>query len=310
MNILLLGHTGQVGWELQRALAPLGHVITCGRHPTSDLALDLGLDLTPGHLANVVDRAQPQLIVNAAAYTAVDRAESEPELARLMNTTLPCVLADRARALGVPLVHYSTDYVFDGSGSHARTETEATGPLNVYGHTKLAGEEGIRASGCTHLILRTSWVYAARGDNFARTMLRLAAEQKTLQVINDQVGAPTGADLLADITAHACRQLLANSSLSGTYHCSAAGATTWFDYACWVLTRAKERAKERAQAQGHSLEAAPGAVQAVTSGAYAAAAQRPLNSRLCCQLLQQTFGVHLPAWQTGVDRLLAEILGG
>jgi dTDP-4-dehydrorhamnose reductase len=291
MNILLLGHTGQVGWELQRALAPLGAVVTGGRHATSMVKLNL---LSPSSLALELNRLKPDLIVNAAAYTAVDKAETEPEQARLLNTQLPGLLADRASALGIPLVHYSTDYVFDGSGSQARSETDPTGPLNVYGQTKLAGEDLIRASGSAHLILRTSWVYA-------RTMLRLANERDTLQVIDDQIGAPTGADLLADVTAHACRKLLLENSISGTYHCAAQGETSWFGYANFVLNWAR--------AHGHKLRAGPGSVVAVRSDAYASAAKRPLNSLLETQHLRRTFGIQLPAWELGVERTLAEILG-
>jgi dTDP-4-dehydrorhamnose reductase len=298
MNILLLGSQGQVGWELQRALAPLGTVLACGHHRGAALQADLS---APATLAALVERVQPGLIVNAAAYTAVDRAESEPALAHAVNAEAPGELARCAAALSVPLVHYSTDYVFDGSGEHARREADATGPLNVYGRTKLAGEEAIRASGCTHLILRTSWVYAARGGNFARTMLRLAAEREALNVIDDQIGAPTGAELLADVTAHAVRRLRADAGTSGTYHCAAAGFTSWHGYA--------RHAIEQARSRGQALKVAPDAVRAVPTTAYPTPAARPLNSRLDTRLLQQTFGLHLPPWQQGVDRMLAEVLG-
>ncbi len=298
MNILLLGSNGQVGWELQRALAPLGAVVACGHHSGAALQADLS---APATLAALVESVQPALIVNAAAYTAVDRAESEPGLAHAVNAASPAELARCAAARGVPLVHYSTDYVFDGSGEHARRETDATGPLNVYGRTKLEGEDAIRASGCRHLILRTSWVYAARGGNFARTMLRLAAERDSLNVIDDQIGAPTGADLLADVTAHAARSLLLDARVSGTYHCAAAGFTSWHGYAHHVI--------ERARAQGQALKVAPGAVRRIATSAYPTPARRPLNSRLDTRALQQVFGLHLPPWQQGVDRMLAEVLG-
>jgi dTDP-4-dehydrorhamnose reductase len=295
VNILLLGPNGQVGWELQRALAPLGQVVACSRasNPAADLS-------TPEALAALMDRVQPGLVVNAAAHTAVDKAESEPDLAHAINAAAPGVLARSAAARGVPLVHYSTDYVFDGSGSHARHEDEPTGPLSVYGRTKLAGEAAIRASGCSHLILRTSWVYAARGGNFARTMLRLAAERDTLSVINDQMGAPTGAELLADVTAHAVRRLLADASVSGTYHCAAAGCTSWHGYAQHVI--------QRAHALGRPLKASADTVRAIPTSAYPTPAQRPLNSRLDCSRLQAAFGLHLPPWQTGIDRMLDEVL--
>jgi dTDP-4-dehydrorhamnose reductase len=197
-------------------------------------------------------------------------------------------------------VHYSTDYVFDGSGDQPRDESAATGPLSVYGRTKLEGEDLIRASGCSHLILRTSWVYAARGGNFARTMLRLAAERDTLQVICDQVGAPTGADLLADVTAHAVRRLQAEPQLAGTYHCVAGGHTHWHDYARYVIEWARER--------GVPIKVAPDAIRPIATSAYPTPAQRPLNSRLATAKLQSAMGLHLPHWQAGVQRMLAEVL--
>ena len=297
MKILLLGCNGQVGWELQRSLLPLGDVIACDFDSQGDLRADFS---APETLAALVQRVRPGLVVNAAAHTAVDKAESEPELAYALNAAAPGVLAREAKALGVPLVHYSTDYVFDGSGSDPRSEESATGPLSVYGRTKLEGELQIRASGCTHLILRTSWVYAARGGNFARTMLRLAAERDTLNVIDDQIGAPTGADLLADVTAHAARSLLHKPSLSGTYHCVAAGETSWFAYAHLVI--------EWARSHGHAIKLQPGELQPIPTSAYPTPARRPLNSRLNTAKLQQTFGLALPRWEAGVERMLAEVL--
>jgi dTDP-4-dehydrorhamnose reductase len=297
MKILLLGKSGQVGWELQRALAPLGELVACDFDTPGVLRADFS---RPDALPALIRAVQPGLIVNAAAHTAVDRAESEPELARAINATAPGVIARTAAALGVPLVHYSTDYVFDGSGDQPRDEDAATGPLSVYGRTKLEGEELIRASGCSHLILRTSWVYAARGGNFARTMLRLAAERESLNVIDDQIGAPTGADLLADVTAHALRRLLADPGVAGTYHCVAGGQTCWYDYARHVI--------EWARAHGQPVKVAPGAVRPVPTSAYPTPARRPLNSRLATHKLQRTFGLALPPWQTGVERMLAEIL--
>ncbi len=295
MRILLLGKTGQVGWELQRALAPLGELVAPDRHG-SGLAADLA---RPEDLGALVDMVRPAVIVNAAAYTAVDRAESEPELARTVNATAPGVLARAAAAVGATLVHYSSDYVFDGSGDSPRSEDDAVGPLNAYGRGKLEGEQLIRASGCRHLILRTGWVYAARGGNFARTMLKLAAERDQLSVIDDQVGAPTGADLLADITAHALRALAEHPDLGGTYHAVASGHTHWFGYARHVI--------EAARALGRPIRVEPGAIVPVPSSAYATAARRPLNSRLDTARLQQAFNLRLPPWQDGVDRLLHEI---
>jgi dTDP-4-dehydrorhamnose reductase len=299
VRILLLGSRGQVGWELQRALAPLGELTALDRRGTGPWQADLS---QPERLAPMLDALAPQLIVNAAAHTAVDRAESEPGLAHAINAAAPGELARWAAAHDATLVHYSSDYVFDGSGHTARSEDAPTGPLSVYGRSKLAGEEAIRASGCRHLILRTSWVYAARGGNFARTMLRLAAERDELKVIADQVGAPTGAELLADVTAHALRALAVDPTLAGTYHCAAAGETSWHGYACHVI--------EWARAHGHPVKVAPDAIRAIPTADYPTAAARPLNSRLDTSRLQRAFGLRMPPWQQGVERMLAEVLGG
>ena len=298
LKILLLGKNGQVGWELQRSLAPLGEVLALDRHSTTYCG-----DLTkPEQLAQTVLAYKPDFIVNAAAHTAVDKAESEPELAKLLNTDAPAALAKAAAQVGAWLVHYSTDYVFDGSGTHARHEGEGTGPLSVYGQTKLAGEKAIVASGCKYLIFRTSWVYAARGGNFAKTMLRLAQERDKLTVINDQHGAPTGADLIADVTAHAMRSVLnsQNISFSGAYHIVASGETTWHGYASHVI--------EQAKCIKPDLPIKVAEVVPVPTSAFPTPATRPLNSRLCTAKLQQAFGLVLPPWQQGVDRMLAEIL--
>lgn len=296
MKLLLLGCNGQVGWELQRALAPLGPVIALDFDSEGPHRADFS---QPEALRALVRTLRPDTIVNAAAHTAVDKAESEPELARTLNATAPGVLAEEAAALGATLVHYSTDYVFDGSGEHARTEDDPTGPLSVYGRTKLEGEALIRASGCRHLILRTSWVYAARGANFAKTMLRLAAERDALNVIHDQIGAPTGADLLADVTAHALRALRQDHNLAGTYHCVAGGETSWVDYARHVI--------EWARARGLPIKVASDAIRAIATRDYPTPAQRPLNSRLDTTRLQQRFGLCLPHWRIGADRLLHEL---
>lgn len=295
MKILLLGKNGQVGWQLQRALAPLGEIVALERK-------DAGGDLAdPQGLAAAVRAAKPQVIVNAAAYTAVDKAESEPQLARLINTEAPAALAREAAASGALLVHYSTDYVFDGSGSAPWQESDATGPLNVYGATKLAGEQAIAASGCAHLTFRTSWVYAAHGDNFIKTMLRLAATRERLTVIDDQKGAPTGAELIADVTAHAISQTLQQPAKAGLYHLTAAGEASWFDYAQYVLALAR-------QARPQGVKTAAGGVQPIASSQYPAAARRPLNSRLNTRRLQAAFGLQMPPWQQGVTRVLREIL--
>ncbi len=297
MKILLLGKDGQVGWELQRSLAPLGELVALGRHGADGLCGDLG------HLeglAQTVRQLRPDVIVNAAAHTAVDKAESEPELARTLNALAPGVLALEAKALDALLVHYSTDYVFDGSGAVPRLETDAVAPLSVYGRTKLEGEQRIQASCCRHLIFRTSWVYAARGGNFAKTMLRLAQERESLTVIDDQWGAPTGADLIADVTAHAIRQVVRCPQDAGLYHLVAQGETTWNAYARYVLAQAQ-------QVQP-ALPIQAREVRPVPSSAFPTPAQRPHNSRLDTNKLQATFGLQLPSWQQGVTRMLHEIL--
>jgi dTDP-4-dehydrorhamnose reductase len=296
IKILLLGKNGQVGWELQRSLAPLGEVIALDAR-----SLDYCGDLTSFEgLAQTIREIAPDVIVNAAAYTAVDKAESEPELALAINALAPAVLANEAKRIGAWLVHYSTDYVFDGSGETQRLETDSTAPLSVYGQTKLEGENAIVASGCQHLIFRTSWVYAARGGNFAKTMLKLAQERDALKVINDQIGAPTGADLLADVTAHAIRKALISPEVSGLYHLVASGETSWHGYASFVI--------EHARQAGVEIKVATDAIQAVPTSSFPTPAKRPLNSRLSTKKLQNSFDLTLPTWQSGVTRLLAEIL--
>ncbi|MDE2415078.1 MAG: dTDP-4-dehydrorhamnose reductase [Comamonadaceae bacterium] len=292
MNILLLGKNGQVGWELQRSLAVLGRVTALG-HDEADFT-------QPQAVAATVRAHKPDVIVNAAAHTAVDKAEGEPGHARLLNATTPGLLAEAAAQLGAWLVHYSTDYVFDGSGDRPWTEIDAPAPLSVYGATKLEGEQLIQHSGCRHLILRTSWVYAARGGNFAKTMLRLAQERERLTVIDDQWGAPTGAELLADVTAHALRHLQARPQDGGVYHCAAGGETTWHAYAKWVIEHARKASKA---IKIKATEIAP-----VPTSAFPTPAWRPLNSRLDTHRLQATFGLTLPHWQQGVSRMLTEIL--
>ena len=296
MNILLLGKSGQVGWELQRSLAVLGRV-TALDHDSTEHCGDFA---NPEGVRETVRALRPDVIVNAAAHTAVDKAESEPEIARLLNATTPGVLAEEAARLGAWLVHYSTDYVFDGSGTRPWVETDAPAPLSVYGATKLGGEQHIQQTGCRHLILRTSWVYAARGSNFAKTMLRLGSERERLTVIDDQWGAPTGADLLADVTAHAVRHLQSRPGDGGLYHCVAGGETTWHSYAKYVLEHAR-------QAQP-AIELKATEVAPVPTSAFPTPARRPHNSRLDTTRLQTTFGLVLPPWQQGVARMLTEIL--
>lgn len=297
--ILLLGRNGQVGWELQRSLAPLGELVALDRHST-------GTDGGCGDLNNLeglretVLRLRPTVIVNAAAHTAVDRAEGESDLARRLNALAPGVLAEAAHEVGALMVQYSTDYVFDGSGTAPWREDAATGPLSVYGKTKLDGEHLIAAASNRHLIFRTSWVHAARGNNFARTMLRLAQERDRLTVIDDQFGAPTGAELVADVTAHAIRQTLSDDTCCGTYHLAAAGETTWNGYARFVLDTARSIKPELVI---KAAELVP-----VPTSAFPTATRRPLNSRLDTFRLRDTFALKLPEWQHGVRRMLAEIL--
>ncbi|CAM8667891.1 RfbD dTDP-4-dehydrorhamnose reductase [Comamonadaceae bacterium] len=300
MKILLLGRGGQVGWELQRSLGVLGEVVALD-FDASQNPQGLCGDFTDlAGLERTVEAVQPDVIVNAAAHTAVDKAESEPELARTINALAPAALARAAIKTGAWLIHYSTDYVFDGSGNAAWKETDATGPLSVYGQTKLEGEQAVAA--CPkHLILRTSWVYATRGGNFAKTMLRLAGERDALTVINDQFGAPTSAELLADVTAHAIRSLQTKPELAGLYHCIAAGETTWHGYAQYVL--------ERAATLGLPLKATAEKVAPTATSSYPTPAKRPLNSRLDTTKLQAAFGLRLPHWQDGVKRMLIEIAG-
>ena len=296
MKILLLGKNGQVGWALQRSLAPLGELV----------ALDAQSQIHCGDLSNLAGLAQtvrdvaPDVIVNAAAYTAVDKAESEPVLAHAINALAPGVLAQEAKRCGAWLVHFSTDYVFDGSGKQAWLETDAAAPLSVYGASKLAGEQAIMAAACQHLIFRTSWVYGARGNNFAKTMLKLAQERDSLKVVNDQIGAPTGADLLADVTAHAISTALQQPNVSGLYHLVASGETSWHEYATLVI--------EYARQAGLPIKVVQTAIHAVPSSEFATVAKRPLNSRLNTSKLQQTFNLYLPDWQTGVTRMLDEYL--
>lgn len=304
MKILLFGKGGQVGWELQRALAPLGELVALDHDSHLHGGLHGGLhgDFSrPELLAATIAAVRPDVIVNAAAHTAVDKAESEPELARAINASAPGVLARCAAETGAWLIHYSTDYVFDGSGDAPRNETAPTGPLSVYGQTKLEGEQAIQASGCRHLIFRTSWVYAARGGNFAKTMLKLARERDALNIIDDQFGAPTGAELLADVTAHAIRTAQSRPEVAGLYHLVARGETSWYGYARHVI--------EWASARGHEIKVAPDAIRPIATSAYPTPATRPLNSRLATDKLQATFGLTLPDWRPGVERMLAEVLG-
>jgi dTDP-4-dehydrorhamnose reductase len=294
MKILLFGGNGQVGWELQRSLATLGELAA----PASAEA-DFN---QPERVRACVSRFQPDIIVNAAAYTAVDKAESEPETAHRINADTVGVLAEEAHRLQAWLVHYSTDYVFDGRKAAPYTEQDATHPLSAYGRSKLDGEHLIRQVCPRHLILRTSWVYAARGANFARTMLRLAREREQLNVVADQHGAPTSAELIADVSALALYRILGNAAsdkLAGTYHLAAGGSTTWHGYAQTVLALA--------QSSGAALKAGPAQVHPIATEAYPLPAPRPKNSRLDTTKLTSSFGLHLPDWRIHVRRLVVEL---
>jgi len=293
MNILLFGKSGQVGWELQRALAPLGN-LTALDFNSSDFCGDF---TNPEGVAETVRRLQPDVIVNAAAHTAVDKAESEPDLAYLLNAQSVEAIAREAQKLGAWVVHYSTDYVFPGDGETPWKETDATGPLNVYGETKLAGEQVLQQHCDKHLIFRTSWVYAGKGNNFAKTMLNLAKTRDTLSIISDQFGAPTGAELLADCTAHAIRTALVKPEVSGLYHLVASGMTTWADYAELVFAKARQA----------GIELAVQDIKKVPTSAYPTPARRPSNSRLSTEKFQSTFNLQLPQWQVGVERMLEEL---
>ncbi len=293
-RILLLGAEGQVGWELRRALLPLGSVTPCSRAEAdlSDLAA----------VEALLRRERPQVIVNAAAYTAVDKAETEIDAAMRVNAEAPGLLARHAAEHDALLVHYSTDYVFDGGKTAPYTEEDRTDPQSVYGRSKRLGEEAIQRAGCRHLIFRTSWVYAARGGNFARTMLRLARERDTLRVVADQVGAPTSAELIADVTAHGIHRLQTDPQaheLGGLYHLVAAGETSWHGYARHVLAHARQL--------GWDLRCDPDAVQPIATADYPLPAKRPANSRLATQRLRTAFGLTLPDWTIQVDRLIAEL---
>jgi dTDP-4-dehydrorhamnose reductase len=295
MKVLLLGKNGQVGWELQRSLATLGDVVALDRNLDDGLCGDLA-DVEG--LRATIQRVAPDIIVNAAAYTAVDKAESERDLALLINAKAVQTIAEEAKKLDCWFVHFSTDYVFDGAGSTAWREDDEVSPVNYYGTTKLMGEQAIAASGCNYLIFRTSWVYGARGSNFAKTMLRLAADRSELNVIADQVGAPTGADLIADVSVLTLRKALSDPSVAGIYHLAADGFTSWHEYAQLVIDYGKSR--------GISMRVQ--SVNPISTSQFPTPARRPLNSRLNTEKLRKTFSIHLPDWRSGVTRMLKEVL--
>jgi dTDP-4-dehydrorhamnose reductase len=295
MRILLLGSGGQVGHELRRSLALLGEVVALD-HPAVDLA-------QPGSVAGIVAKSSPAVIVNAAAYTAVDRAEQEPGLAHAVNAESVDALARGAAATGALLVHFSTDYVYPGTGESPWVEGDQAGPLNAYGRTKLAGDEAIDRSGCRHVILRTSWVYASRGRNFVRTILRLAAERDRLSVVDDQFGVPTAASFLADVTARVLeRHRNERNAPSGVFHAAPTGTTTWFGVARAVL--------ERARSRGTGLKLARDGLVPCTTAEYPSPAARPRNSRLSVDRLQREFGIRCPDWHEDLNRIVDELTEG
>jgi dTDP-4-dehydrorhamnose reductase len=294
MRIILLGCAGQIGWELQRSLAPLGLLKCYGAD-----GIHQRLDVTDHQsLIGAVQSFKPDLIVNAAAYTAVDAAEDAPDLAFNINATVPFLLAQEAKRLGALLVHYSTEYVFNGQGQAPWQETDTTAPLNVYGTSKLAGEKLIQESGCMHLIMRTSWVHATRGKNFAKSILNLAKTRETLSIVNDQIGAPTSAELLADVTAHVAKVTMSSPDHSGLYHVASSGETSWYDYAKFVIECARKNQPDLKLAS----------VRPIASIDYKQKAKRPLNSRLKTSRFEAAFNLYLPAWGASVERTLQEVM--
>lgn len=293
MTILLLGKDGQVGWQLQRSLAPHGPVVACGRDQC-DLS-------DPARICSVIREIRPSVIVNASAYTAVDKAETESELAWRVNAEAPRILAEEAASLGALVIHYSTDYVFDGSKGSPYREDDPTGPLSVYGRTKLEGEEGIRAAGGKSLIFRTSWVFGARGNNFVKTILRLARDRESLNVVADQIGSPTPAAMIATVTGIVLAMLrrgeLLKAGENRLYHLAAARPVSWCDFARTIVGLA-------GQAPGFSLRLKPEAIHPISTSEYPTAARRPANSRLDCTRLEDDFGLQMPDWQPYLERML------
>ena len=295
MRILLIGKNGQVGFEARRALAPLGEIIAVD-FPECNLTV-------PESVRQTIRNARPAVIVNAAAYTAVDKAEAEPAVAAAINGVAPSIIGDEAARIGARVVHYSTDYVYDGAKSGAYLENDATNPQSVYGTTKRDGDLALAASGAEHFIFRTSWVFGAHGANFVKTVLRLAAERDRLNVVADQIGAPTPASLIADVTAQVIGQTMfrpAAAVPSGVYHLVADGETSWHGFAQAII--------RGATARGRQLRMAPDAVRAITTAEYPLPAKRPANSRLNTSRLQQTFGLVVPGWQTCLDHVLDQII--
>ncbi|PAY99934.1 MAG: dTDP-4-dehydrorhamnose reductase [Spartobacteria bacterium AMD-G4] len=294
-RFLVTGANGQLGFELQRALAPLGEVVACGRD-----ACDLS---NPDSIRAAIRAAKPDMIFSAGAYTAVDKAESEPDLARAVNATAPGILGEEAAKLGALVFHYSTDYVFDGTKPSAYREEDATNPLGVYGKTKLVGEKALAASGAAHLIFRTSWVFGAHGKNFIKTILRLASSRDELRIVADQFGAPTGAALLADASAHIAARYRRDGRENfpfGLYHLAASGETSWHSFARHIVAKAA--------AANSPLQATIDRILPIPAAEYPTPAARPANSRLDTSKFRTVFGLHLPDWKHGVDQVLDVLL--
>ncbi|WP_179990000.1 dTDP-4-dehydrorhamnose reductase [Acinetobacter sp. YH12252] len=295
MKILLLGKNGQVGWELQRSLAPLGEVISLDRNGLDQWCGDLS---QPDQVYQTILDISPDVVVNASAYTAVDLAETEQDMANLINHVAVGKIAEACAQIKALFVHYSTDYVFDGHGINAFTESDLLKPLNVYGQTKALGEQAIQNAQCHYLIFRTSWVFAQKGKNFLKTMLTLAQQREELSIINDQIGAPTSAELIADVSAHAIAQTLRDQTKVGIYHLVAGGETSWFEYAQYIFEQAKKL----------GVHLAIQKVNPIPTTAYPTPAQRPLNSRLNNQKIQHAFQIYLPDWKVHVQRTVTEVL--
>lgn len=296
MRILLLGKNGQVGWELQRALAPLGEVIALDRNGLNQWRGDLS---QPEQIYQTILDLSPDVVVNASAYTAVDLAETDQETADLINHLAVKRIADACAQTGALFVHYSTDYVFNGMGQTAFNEADAVEPLNVYGRTKELGEQAIQNSKCKYLVFRTSWVFAQRGKNFLKTMLSLAQQREELSIIDDQIGVPTSAELIADVSAYAIMQTVQDSTKAGVYHLVASGETSWFKYANYVFEQARNLGEKLAIQK----------VNPIPTTAYPTPAKRPHNSRLNNQKIQQAFQICLPDWKVHVQRTVIEVLG-
>jgi len=299
MKILLLGKNGQVGWELQRSLSELGELVSLGRNADQNPGGLCGDLSNLEGIASTIKEVRPDAVVNAAAFTAVDQAESHVDTAFLINAEAPGRIARECNMLGAWLVHFSTDYVFDGKSENPLRENDATNPLSVYGQSKLDGEAAIEAVTDRHVILRTSWVYGVHGQNFIKTIMRLAKERETLSIVDDQWGAPTGAELLADVAAQIIPQFAKSDGKAGLYHCSASGTINWHGYARFIIETALEN--------GLSFKTAPDAIKAIPTSQYKTAATRPSNSRLNCAKIEQAFSLKLPPWQSGVARVIAEI---